>query len=260
MLFDTHCHFDFAPFAPIETSLVKAQAAGVSKILIPGTKAKGWETISQLTQLYPQHLWGAYGLHPYFLHEKSASVLVALDKALAERNSNIIAVGECGLDGVVDVPAQLQEAIFVAQIDLAQQHHLPLILHCRKQHQRLFKLLKSSRFEFGGVLHGFSGSVEQVKPFIDLGFKVGIGGVITYPRANKTRQSVARLPVNSLVLETDAPDMPLCGYQGEPNHPAHLPQVLTSLAELRQESPTELAQCLWQNSHEVFHLDGKVFG
>ncbi|WPC74668.1 TatD family hydrolase [Vibrio porteresiae] len=255
MLFDTHCHFDFAPFIPIERSLAKAQEAGVSKILIPGTEPRGWDRLSQLTQSHSQRLWGAYGLHPYFLHEKSSSAILALDKALAERNANIVALGECGLDGVVDVPAALQEAVLMAQISLATQHKLPLILHCRKQHQRLLKLLKTARFEFGGVLHGFSGSVEQVKPFIDLGFKVGIGGVITYPRANKTRQSVAKLPLSSLVLETDAPDMPLNGYQGEPNHPAHLPQVLTCLAELREENPTELVERLWQNSHEVFHLD-----
>ncbi len=103
-------------------------------------------------------------------------------------------------------------------------------------------------------MHAFSGSEQQAKQFIDLGFKIGVGGVITYPRANKTRQAIRQLPIEALVLETDAPDMPLCGRQGLANHPKYLIHVLEELALLRDEDQEQLASQLWANSLELFRM------
>lgn len=248
-LFDTHCHFDFEPFAAhFSQQLNLAQQAGIERLLLPAIGIENWSRLEQLSEQFPS-LYYALGFHPYFLAQQSLNDLADLDAKIALRSARCVAVGECGLDAMVDVPMAQQEAFFIAQVELAKQHRLPLILHARKTHNRLIQLLKQTRFEHGGILHGFSGSYQQAMQFVDLGFYLGIGGVITYPRANKTRQAVAQLPLSALVLETDAPDMPLMGYQGEPNHPKRLPMILEHLAHLQKMDKQTVAVNVWQNSH-----------
>ncbi|WP_434997035.1 TatD family hydrolase [Vibrio scophthalmi] len=253
-LFDTHCHLDFAPFAAnIEQQLQSAQQVGVERVLLPATGPENWSRLASLSEQFPA-LYYALGFHPYFLTQQSLNDVKLLDVQMTERVSRCVAIGECGLDAIVDVPMVQQEAIFIAQIELAKHHRLPLILHGRKTHNRLIQLLKQARFEYGGILHGFSGSYQQAMQFIDLGFYLGIGGVITYPRANKTRQAVAQLPLSALVLETDAPDMPLMGYQGEPNHPKRLPLVLQHLAQLQNKDRQTVADNVWRNSNLALNI------
>ncbi|ELV8693594.1 TatD family hydrolase [Vibrio fluvialis] len=254
-LFDTHCHFDFDAFAsdfPTEISL--AQQAGVERFLIPSIGPQNWQRVAQLAEQFPGAIYYALGFHPYFLQSDWHNPLARLERELSVRSEACIVLGEMGLDGMIAVDAQLQEQLLIGQLAIAQSAQLPVILHSRKTHNRLLQLLKQTRFQYGGVLHAFSGSVQQAQQFIDLGFHIGVGGVITYPRANKTRQAVAVLPIESLVLETDAPDMPLSGLQGQPNHPRYLPQVLDALAQLRNEDPHQLAQQLWDNSLRVFGI------
>ncbi|EGU48879.1 putative deoxyribonuclease YjjV [Vibrio ichthyoenteri ATCC 700023] len=248
-LFDTHCHLDFAPFeSDVEQHIQLAQQAGVERLLLPATGRENWSRLESLSQQFSS-LYYAMGFHPYFLAQQSLGDIAILDAKIATRDSRCVAIGECGLDAMVDVPMALQEAFFIAQVELAQQAQLPLILHGRKTHNRLIQLLKQSRFAYGGILHGFSGSYQQAKQFVDLGFYLGVGGVITYPRANKTRQAVAQLPLSSLVLETDAPDMPLMGYQGESNHPKRLPLILEQLAQLQKKDRQTVANNVWYNSN-----------
>lgn len=252
-LFDTHCHLDFAEFDNDRIDVFNcAQARGVEKILLPGVRAEQWANLMGLARQHPQQLCFALGLHPFWCDSHQTAHLIQLEKVLQQKPDGLVAIGECGLDAVA-APARMkkQQALLEAQLELALKFELPVILHIRKAHPQLQQLLK--RFTgIRGVIHGFSGSYELAKSYLDLGMLLGIGGTITYPRANKTRAALSRLPLNSLVLETDAPDMPLCGYQGQRNEPARLQQVLEALAELRDEPKQEIERQLWRNSLALF--------
>lgn len=253
-LFDTHCHFDFEPFSTnFPYHIAQAKAQGVERFLIPAIGPSNWQTLLELSHRYSE-IYFALGFHPYFLDGNSPAHLRALERLLGEHHARCVAVGECGLDGMVTVDKDLQEQMFIAQIELAKTFQKPLILHSRKTHNRLIQLLKQHKFTDRGVIHGFAGSYQQAMQYVDLGFCIGVGGVITYPRANKTRQAIAKLPLDSLILETDSPDMPLNGYQGENNHPKLLSEVLASLAELKEDSRQTIARKLWENSSSLFGI------
>ena len=125
-------------------------------------------------------------------------------------------------------------------------------LHSRKSHEQLFRFLKQANLPKCGVVHGFSGSYEQAKRFVDLGYKIGVGGTITYERANKTRQAIAKLPLEALVLETDTPDMPVFGFQGQPNRPERIVDTFEALCRLRSENAEVIKETAWQNSLTLF--------
>lgn len=264
-LFDTHCHLDLPELAAdLQTHWADALAAGVQKILVPATEAARWPLLWQLKQQLPA-IELALGIHPWWVESASVSAhtmqsqLSVLDD-WCRQQPTICAVGEIGLDYALDwhpAPAQLQQrqlALFRQQLEIASQYQKPVILHHRKSQPALLAALKAARFTQGGILHAFSGSQAQAHTFLDLGFKLGIGGTITYPRAEKTRQTVSRLPADSLVLETDAPAIPLSGFQGQVNTPARLALVLQALALLRGEALPVLALQLWHNSVSALRL------
>ena len=159
----------------------------------------------------------------------------------------MLAVGEIGLDAHIEVDWALQKRVFEQQLMIAKERMLPVILHHRNSHNELIRILKNTKFTQGGIVHAFSGSLQQAQTYIDLGFKIGVGGAITYPRANKTRETISQLPLSSLVLETDAPDMPLMGKQGQRNSPEYLPEIFESLMALRKESKQDVLQACSQN-------------
>lgn len=255
-LFDTHCHLDLDPFSStVETELRQAQQQGVVRFLIPSVGPENWSTVALLAKQHLNTFYYALGIHPHFLPSLTAcQVLSLLEEQLSQSNQACVAVGECGLDAMVSDSAQHQETILKGQLEIAQSARLPVVLHSRKTHNRLLQIIKQSRFTQGGVIHAFSGSEQEAKQFIALGFKLGVGGIITYPRANKTRRAIAAVPLEHLVLETDSPDMPLCGFQGQINTPSQLPLILNELALLKQQDPEILADILWQNSHRLFNL------
>jgi len=210
---------------------------------VPGTQAATWlralELCEQFTALKP-----ALGLHPYFLQQFADSDFVVLTQLLAQFSHKITAVGEIGLDYALDISHELQMWVFTKQLAIANDFSLPVILHHRRSHNDLIKVLKQQRFSWGGIVHAFSGSVYEANTYIELGFKLGVGGVITYPRASKTREVVRLIPLSAIVLETDAPDMPPMGKQGQRNNPQNLLMVLDELCLLRPESRAEIiAQC-----------------
>ena len=170
--------------------------------------------------------------------------------------SKAVAVGECGLDGSIDASIESQLPILQWQVELACEQQLPLVLHGHRAHNPLLQLLSRSKPKAGGVIHGFSGSYELAQQYWRLGFYIGVGGTITYERAAKTRAAVARMPLESLVLETDAPDMPLQGFQGQPNSPLRLAQVAATLAELKNTPVDDIRQATEQNTRRLFHLNG----
>lgn len=254
-LFDTHCHLNLAPLATAPlVYFQQAAAAGVNALLIPAVEQANWHSLLAWRQ--QQANWHiALGVHPWWAEAESLAVLTELERLLQTQTEQITAVGEIGLDFALAADTfTKQQQFFSAQLALAKQYRKPVILHHRKSQPALLAELKRQQFTEGGILHAFSGSQQQAKAFLDLGFKLGIGGTITYPRSEKTRNAVTKLPLSALVLETDAPAMPLNGFQGQANTPAQLLAVFNALCELRSEPAAQLAAALWQNSHTVLRL------
>ncbi|GAB3037872.1 TatD family hydrolase [Bowmanella dokdonensis] len=256
-IIDSHCHLDFSAFdADRDQVLLAAVQAGVEHIVVPGVSASQWPELIGLANRHDR-LSFALGLHPYFLNEFKPEHLTRLDKLLEEQRGRVVAVGEIGLDFALDLDAAFQERVFEAQLQLAGRHQLPVIVHHRKSHHRILYYLKRTGFSQGGVIHAFSGSLQQAQAYIERGFMLGIGGTISYKRAGKTREAVSQLPLDALLLETDAPDMPLCGRQGQRNSPQYLPRVLDALEALRKENRQTLARQTRQNTIGLFDLNNR---
>lgn len=257
MFIDSHCHFDFPPFIDdLSGSLQKMRDKHVTYAIIPAVSADRFSNIQTLTHLHPP-LYGALGLHPIYPHQQQDLDLLeaALQHEQQCRTKRIVAIGEIGLDNYVPTPILSQQLHFLhAQLAFAKQYHYPVILHSRRSHSDLLKVLKQAKLPCGGVVHGFSGSYEEAMQFIKLGYYIGVGGVISYARAQKTRSAISRLPLSHLLLETDAPDMPLFGQQGHANRPEYITQVFEVLTQLRSE-PTEVIQAtIWTNTLTLFSI------
>jgi TatD DNase family protein len=260
-MIDTHCHFDFAPFSddPIHW-LEKAKMAGVQKLIAPSVSQKNWHKLIKLSAEF-HSLYYALGLHPVWIKNHQKADLNKLEALLAKRLPRCLAIGEIGLDFSDFSGAPLQQAdkekqlaFFKAQLALAERYQYPVILHCRKAHNKMLQVLnKFPRAR--GVLHAFSGSEAQGLDFIKRGFLLGVGGTLTYLRANKTRQALSKLPLSKLVLETDAPDMPLLGFQGEANSPDKLILIAKTLAELKADSVENIIKTTSENARRCFDFD-----
>lgn len=255
---DTHCHFDFPLFQQdLTQSLSLAHLANVEKMIIPAVARWNWDIITELSNKYHQ-LYGALGLHPLYIDEHTEQHLIELKERL-ETASCCVAVGEIGLDNYMAEPqTEKQELFLIKQLKLAAQFDLPVILHSRKSHDKLHALLRRYDVPRKGVIHGFAGSQQQAEKFIELGYFIGVGGTITYERAQKTRRAITSLPLDRLLLETDAPDMPVSGFQGEPNRPERIKHVFYQLCELRRETPEAIAEQLYLNSLQLFRLKDDI--
>ncbi|KAA8728109.1 TatD family hydrolase [Ewingella americana] len=252
---DTHCHFDFPPFTGAEAeSLSMAEQAGVRQIIVPAVTSDRFQGIVRLAKQHPQ-LYAALGLHPLYIAQHHDADIELLDRFLAQRDSKLVAVGEIGLDLYMEEPQfARQQRLLKSQFALAKRENLPVILHSRRSHDQLAAMLRQAKLPATGVVHGFAGSLSQAQAFVKLGFAIGVGGTISYERAQKTRNVMAQLPLSSLLLETDAPDMPLQGFQGQPNRPERAATVFDVLCELREESPEQIADALLENTRRVFAL------
>lgn len=251
-MIDSHCHLDFDDFADdISEVLGRARKQGVTRFLIPGTTSPGWQRQCEL-QARHANIDIAFGLHPYFLQPDNNHALALLEQQLASSSQQPVAVGEIGLDATVDVSEQEQIAVLDRQLALAKEAGLPVILHHRKTHHLLLARLKAIKFDQGGVIHAFSGSEEVAHAYQDHGFLLGIGGTITYQRASKTRATVAAAPDSALLLETDCPDMPVCGYQGMRNEPVRVTDVAAELAALRGCTVSDIATVTTANYQRLF--------
>jgi len=250
---DSHCHLDFSEFDTSRNeTLRQARAAGVNDIVIPGVTADAWSSLLNLVES-DQNLHAALGLHPCFMAKHTQADLKRLESLLA--TEQVCAVGEIGLDLFIPEANLEQQLLYLqAQLALAKQFNLPVLLHVRKAHDQMLKQLRSIKLEQGGIVHAFSGSEQQARQYLDLGFKLGLGGTVTYERAKKVRRFVQELPLESFVLETDSPDMPLDGYQGEINQPAQVRKVAEVIAELRQIPVEEVAAITTQQSKSLLRL------
>jgi TatD DNase family protein len=273
-MIDSHCHLDLlASKVDLHISLESAKADGVTRIMAPSINPSSWEALQALSEQYCSILPidTALGLHPYFLtdsnqgsqtsatdaHEQGISEsLERLEAAAANLHLSVKAVGETGIDGHINVPLTLQKRVLHAHLKLADAISLPVILHHRKSHHLLLEALKQAKYQGVGVVHAFSGSVEAAKAYIERGFYLGIGGTITYERARKTRDTLKYLleyHFDKILLETDAPDMPMYGRQGAPNEPQYLTDVVDVIHELFAVSPDQTTSITTENYLRLFN-------
>ncbi|WP_028109853.1 TatD family hydrolase [Ferrimonas futtsuensis] len=253
MLIDSHCHLDFPEFdQDREQVLHRARMSGIQGAIVPAIGPENWRRVMQLCQAHHQ-LWFALGIHPCFATKESFAQLEKLEALLGGLPSKLVAVGECGLDGVNSpllMPEQIQ--LCLEQMQLANRFNLPVLFHIRKAHHHLLALLDREPLKAGGVVHGFSGSTQVASEYLRRGLYLGVGGVITYPRASKTRTAVSSAPLERLLLETDSPDMPLNGHQGQRNEPQQAALVLQELSQLLDLPYSSIAQVLSQNHIRLF--------
>lgn len=239
-LIDSHCHLDFADFDADRDEIIGyCQQLGLTHIIVPAVTCAQWPQLVATCRQSPI-LHFALGCHPMFMEQHPEDALQQLDKAITQFQP--VAVGEIGLDFYLPGHHKKNQlTLFEGQLAIAAQHQLPVILHVRKAHDEVLKLLRKYQLK-GGITHAFSGSLQQANQYRDLGFLVGIGGGLTYPRAQRLQGLFSELPLEQIVLETDAPDMPFCGHQGERNSPEYIPLVAEKLAELRGVSIADIAR------------------
>jgi TatD DNase family protein len=259
MWIDTHCHLDAAEFdADRGAVIARAMQSGVTQLVLPAVTPGNFRAVRELA-----HAHGfvyALGIHPMYAQNAGAGALAALHDELRERRADprLVAVGEIGLDHFVPgLDPVLQERVYVQQLELAREFELPVVLHVRRSADALLKHLRRIRVA-GGIAHAFNGSEQQALAFIELGFKLGFGGALTFERALQIRRLAVNLPLHAIVLETDSPDIPpqwlyrsaaqRAAGEVARNEPGELPRIAAQLAALRGLSEPALAQATRTNA------------
>ncbi len=252
MLIDTHCHLDAAEFGADRDAVhAAARAAGVMQIVVPGVAVEGFSSLKAVVERYPG-CHAAYGIHPLYVMQVREDDLATLRHWL--QTEQPIAVGEIGLDFyVADLDPARQEHFFVEQLKLAREFDLPVILHVRRSIDQILKQLRRIHVR-GGIAHAFNGSRQQADEFIKLGFKLGFGGAITYSGSTRIRALAAELPLDSIVLETDAPDIPPAWLNRGRNSPAELSAMADVLAGLRHLPRAEVIAATSANAQQVLRF------
>jgi len=252
VLIDSHCHLDAGEFdADRDAVIARARAAGVHRQVVPAVHAAGWPKLRAIcaagTGLHP-----AYGLHPMYLAQHRPEDLQALREWVGAEKP--VAIGECGLDYFVEgLDPDAQALYFDGQLALAKEFDRPVIVHARRAVDAVIAAIRRTGAP-RGVVHSFSGSHEQARQLWSLGFLIGLGGPVTYERANRLRTLAASMPLEYLLLETDAPDQPDAGARGQRNEPARLTIVRDTIAGLRGIDADELAAATTANAERLFGL------
>ncbi len=257
-LIDTHCHLDAAEYdADRDLVVQRARDQGVD-ILVPAVAAFNFQSTIDCRRYAGVDI--ALGMHPMYVHMHEESHLAMLDDLI--RQHRPLAVGEIGLDhfqsridrpGVHQEDLAGQEFFFVEQLKLAKKHDLPVLLHSRRANDQILKNLRRIQVP-GGIVHAFNGSMQQARDFIKLGFKLGFGGAFTYSRATNLRKLATELPLESIVLETDGPDIPPDWIAKQRNEPAQLPRIAQCLATLRGADLETVTETTTRNANQLFGL------
>ena len=257
---DTHCHVDAPEFKDILMEMmVRTAGEGVQAILLPTVQASDWDQATSLVNQYSKQIPGlvyTLGIHPLYINQAQESDIdflkIQIEKSLDD--PRFVGVGEIGLDYFVEgLDHQRQEHFFHAQLDLAEQFQLPVILHVRRSQDAILKALRKRKVP-SGIAHAFNGSHQQAEQFIELGFKLGFGGAATYDRALQIRRLLQEMPLECIVTETDSPDIPPAWLKeegGQFNEPALLSRIAKQLAQIRGVSDEVFASVVWQNAMQA---------
>ena len=255
-LIDSHTHLDFPDFDEDRQALLtESRALGVRRMVVLGVYQANWQRVWDLVLADPD-LHAAFGLHPVYLDEHRPEDLRELGDWLTRLagHRQLCAVGEIGLDYFIEtLDRERQQALFEAQLQLAVDFNLPALIHVRRSHAAVIATLKRFKLKRAGIIHAFAGSQEEAQEYIKLGFKLGLGGAATWPQALRMHRVLAQLPLESVVLETDSPDMAPAMFPGERNSPAHLPAICAALADIMAISPERLAAASTANACELFN-------
>ncbi|MFJ4053317.1 TatD family hydrolase [Pseudomonas sp. NPDC089743] len=254
-LIDTHTHLDFPDFDADRTRLLaSAQGRGVERMVVLGVYQANFQRVWDLA-CSDERVRAALGLHPVYLEQHRPEHLVQLRQWLERLDGDprLCAVGEFGLDYYIEaLDKARQQALFEAQLQMACDFELPALLHVRRSHAQVIATLKRFKPARAGIIHAFAGSYEEAREYIKLGFRLGLGGAATWPQAVRLRKTLPRLPLESIVLETDAPDMAPAMFAGERNSPEHLPEIAQALAEVIGIDVQLLAEASSTNACELF--------
>ena len=252
VLVDSHCHLDAAEFdADRDEVIARARSAGVTRQIIPAVDAAGWPKLREICSR-DAGLFPAYGLHPMYLPAHRPEHVSQLREWLERERP--VAVGECGLDYFIEgLDHDTQARYFDAQLQLAHEFDLPVVVHARRAVDAVIAAIRKIG-KLRGVVHSYSGSVEQARQLWDLGFMLGLGGPVTYDRANRLRGLAATMPLEYLLLETDAPDQPDAGIRGERNEPGRLLEALRVIAQLRGQEEADVAAATTANAERLFRM------
>lgn len=252
ILIDSHVHLDDPRFDDDRDDVVKrALKAGISHMIVPAVTAARWAITKQVTDTF-ETVSPAYGLHPYFIDEHEIEHLDQLQTWIQQEQP--IAVGECGLDFFLpELDQQKQKIFFEAQLQIAKECDLPIIIHARGAVEEVINTIKRSGHR-NGMIHSFNGSQQQAEKLIELGYLLSFGATVTFPRAKKLRNLITTLPLQHLLIETDAPDQAGIKHHKQRNEPCFLIDVVSTFAELRQESQEQIALQTTENAQRLFHI------
>lgn len=258
-LIDTHTHLDFPDFDGDRPQLLAAaRASGVERTVVLGVQQSNWQRVWD-TVCAHQGLYAAFGLHPVYLEAHRPEHLQHLRDWLTrlQGDARLCAVGEFGLDYYLpELDPQRQQQGFEDQLHLAREFELPALLHVRRSHAQVIATLKRYALPRGGIIHAFAGSYEEAREYLKLGFKLGLGGAATWPQALRLRKTLPRLPLDGIVLETDAPDMAPAMFPSQRNSPTHLPHIAQALAEVMGIDAEQLASATTRNACDLFGWSG----
>jgi TatD DNase family protein len=254
MWIDTHCHLDAHEFGGESPGIAGyAGRNGVRWIVIPAVARDNFSVVADLAHTQSNCVY-ALGIHPIFVHQADESDLADLrqlvEASLAD--PKFVAIGEIGLDFFVPVLREnplkeKQEFFYIEQLKIARDYDLPVLLHVRRSQDLILKYLRRIRVP-GGIAHAFNGSFQQAHTFIDLGFKLGFGGAMTFPRALQIRRLATEIPLEHIVLETDAPDISPVWLHPQRNSPGELPRIGATLAEMRAMPVEQIAHATFSNA------------
>ncbi|MES9956586.1 MAG: TatD family hydrolase [Sedimenticola sp.] len=252
-LIDSHCHFDDSSFDDDrEAAWRRAKDIGVNIQIVPAIKMAWWPRVKAVCDRYPG-LYPAYGLHPMFMQDHEPGHLDALGQWL--RQEQPVAIGECGLDFYIPDPDRTgQQRIFEGQLELALEFDLPVVIHARKSVEQVISTLRNYP-GVTGMLHSYSGSLQQAEQLIGMGFLLSFGGPATYPGSTRLRKMIGQLPLESILLETDSPDQPDNEHRHQRNEPAYLGNVLGAISGLLAEPPERVAEATTENALRLFRLN-----
>ena len=255
MIFETHAHYDDHKFdEDRENLLLSMEEAGIRRIV---NVSSDWDSIQEtldLTQKYP-FIYGAVGIHPSDCGDLKKEQIEGIRQA--SRREKVVAIGEIGLDYYWDdVPRDVQKWWFEAQMEVAREEKLPIIIHSREAANDTYEIMKAARAsEIGGVIHCFSYSKEMARQYLDMGFYIGIGGVVTFKNARKLKEVAAYVPLDRIVLETDCPYLAPVPNRGKRNSSLYLPLVSEEIAAIRGISREEVEVATYENALNLYRME-----